>query len=138
MLEWVSSERKNINGEWASLFIKHTLTHWGAWVRERTSCGDHLFCFWVLLLPLVLILSLRKLRVFLLYGFPEENYLCLLSLVIIDVHVILSDNIPRSYSLNDKNLTALPKRLSSIPISFQYLQIKRGWNFFRWTRKILA
>ena len=30
---------------------------------------------------LVLILSLRKLRGFLLYGFPEENYLCLLSLV---------------------------------------------------------
>ena len=29
----------------------------------------------------VLILSLRKLRVFLLYGFPEENSLCLLSLV---------------------------------------------------------
>ena len=42
---------------------------------------------------LVLILSLRKLRGFLLYGFPEENSLCLLSLVIIVVHVILSDKI---------------------------------------------
>ena len=42
---------------------------------------------------LVLILSLRKLRDFLLYGFPEENYLCLLYLVIIVVHVILSDKI---------------------------------------------
>ena len=30
---------------------------------------------------------------FLLYGFPEEKSLCLLSLVIIVVHVILSDNI---------------------------------------------
>ena len=43
---------------------------------------------------LVLILSLRKLRGFLLYGFPEENSLCLLSLVMclcfIDVLVILS------------------------------------------------
>ena len=52
----------------------------------------------------MLILSLRKLRGFLLYGFPEENYLCLLSLMFIDVHVILSDNILRSYCLNDKNL----------------------------------
>ena len=50
-------------------------------VRERTSCGDHIFYFRVLLLPLVLILSLRKLWGFLIYGFPEENYLCLLSLV---------------------------------------------------------
>ena len=32
---------------------------------------------------------------FLLCGFPEENSLCLLSLVIIVVHVILSDNILR-------------------------------------------
>ena len=30
---------------------------------------------------------------FVLYGFPEENSLCILSLVIIVVHVILSDNI---------------------------------------------
>ena len=32
---------------------------------------------------------------FLLYGFPVENSLCLLSLVIIAVHVILSDKILR-------------------------------------------
>ena len=32
----------------------------------------------------------EELRGFLLYGFPEENYLCLLSLVFIFVHVILS------------------------------------------------
>ena len=61
--------------------------------RERTTVGDHLFYIWVLLLPLVLILSLRKLRGFLLNGFPEENSLCLLSLVIFVVHVILSDKI---------------------------------------------
>ena len=61
--------------------------------RERTIVGDHLFCLLVLLLPLVLILSLRKLRGFLLYGFREENSFCLLSLVIIVVHVIISDKI---------------------------------------------
>ena len=48
---------------------------------------------WVLLLLLVLILSLRKLRVFLLNGFLEEKSLDRLSLVIIVVHVILSDKI---------------------------------------------
>ena len=73
--------------------------------RERTTVEDHIFCLWVLLLPLVLILSLRKLRGFLLYGFPEENSLCLLSLVVFVVHVILSDKILSSYCLNDKNLT---------------------------------
>ena len=61
--------------------------------RERKVVGDHLFYLWVLLMPLVLILSPRKLWGFLLYGFLEENSLCLLSLVIFDVHVILSDKI---------------------------------------------
>ena len=61
--------------------------------RERTVVGDHLFYLWILLFPLVLILSLRKLWGFLLYGFPGENSLFLLSLVIIVVHVILSDKI---------------------------------------------
>ena len=37
--------------------------------------------------------------------FPRGKSLCLLSLVIIVVHVILSDKILRSYCLNDKNLT---------------------------------
>ena len=32
---------------------------------------------------------------FYLYGFPEENYLCLLSLVFIVVHVILSVKDPK-------------------------------------------
>ena len=76
MSECASSERKNINREWGSLFITHTLTHWGAWVREkfsqvrereRTSYWRSSLCFWVLLLPLVLILSLRKLWGFFLY-----------------------------------------------------------------------
>ena len=76
-------------------------------VREREreqAVGDHIYVFRVLLLPLVLILSLRNLWGFLVYGFPEENYLCLLSLVFIVVHVILSDKILRSYFLNDKSL----------------------------------
>ena len=73
--------------------------------REREKLWRSSLCFWVLLLPLVLILSLKNLLGFLLYGFPDENSLCLLSLVFIVVHVILSDMIPRSYCLNDKNLT---------------------------------
>ena len=62
-------------------------------MRQKTIVRDHLCVFWVLLLLLVLILSLRKLWGFLLYGFLEEKSLCLLSLVIIAVHVILSDKI---------------------------------------------
>ena len=61
-------------------------------IRERDYCSlDIILLFWVLLL--LLILYLRKLRGFLLYGLPEENSLCLLSLVIIVVYVILSDKI---------------------------------------------
>ena len=78
-------------------------------VREREQLWRSSFLSLGLLLPLVLILSLRKLQGFLLYGFPEENSLCLLSLVFIAVHVILLDKILRSYCLNDKNLTILPK-----------------------------
>ena len=37
--------------------------------------------------------------------FPQGNSLCLLSLVIIGVHFILSDKDPRLYLLKDKNLT---------------------------------
>ena len=65
-------------------------------MRERERrCGDHLYVFGFLLLPLVLILSLRNLQGFLLYGFPEENSLCLLSLVFIVVDVILSVKYPK-------------------------------------------
>ena len=63
--------------------------------REREKLWRSYLCFQVLLLPLVLILSLRKLQGFLLYGFPEENSLCLLSLVFIVVHVILSVKDPK-------------------------------------------
>ena len=57
--------------------------------RERILVsGDHLY-----VLLLVLILSLRKLWGFLLYGFLEENYLCLLCFIV--VHVILSVNDPK-------------------------------------------
>ena len=61
--------------------------------ERENNYGDHIFYFWVLLLPLVLILSLRKLWGFLLYSFPKENSLGLLSLVIFTVHVILLDKI---------------------------------------------
>ena len=105
-MEWTSSEWKNINKSEALLIsTQHTHTHSLRRMsergeslsseRERTTVGDHLFYLWVLLLPLVLILSLRKLWGFLLYGFPEEYYLCLLSLLFIVVHVILSDKILR-------------------------------------------
>ena len=40
-------------------------------------------------------LYLRKLQGFLLYGFPEENYLGLLSLVFIAVRVIISVKDPK-------------------------------------------
>ena len=67
--------------------------------REREKLWRSSLCFRVLLLPLVLILSLRKLQGILLYGFPEENYLCLLSLVLclcfIAMHVILSVKDPK-------------------------------------------
>ena len=53
--------------------------------RERQKMWISSLCFWVLLLPLVLVLSLRKLGGFLLYVFLEENYKCLLSLVIISM-----------------------------------------------------
>ena len=66
--------------------------------RERLLLSrDHLTVFGVLVL--VLILYLRKLWGFLLYGFLEENSLCLLSLVLclcfIAVHVILSVKDPK-------------------------------------------
>ena len=61
--------------------------------RETTAVGRSSYCFRVLLL--VLILSLRKLRGFLLYGFLEENSLRLLYLLFIVVHVILSVKDPK-------------------------------------------
>ena len=65
--------------------------------REIVAAGRSALCFQVL--PLVLILSPRKLRGFLLDSFPKENSLCLLSLVLclcfIVVHVILSIKDPK-------------------------------------------
>ena len=63
-------------------------------IRERDYCyREILFMFLGFLL--VPILSLRKLWGFLIYGFPDENSLCLLSLVFIVVHVILSIKDPK-------------------------------------------
>ena len=61
--------------------------------RENTTVGRPSLCFRVLIL--VLILYLRKLRGFLLYGFPEENLCvhCLLCFIV--VHVILSVKDPK-------------------------------------------
>ena len=65
----------------------------GAHTSEREQLLEIIFVFLVLPLLLVLILSMRKLWGFLPYGFDKEKSLCLLSLVIIYVHVILSDKI---------------------------------------------
>ena len=71
-----------------SLFIYHTHTHSLGRMSEREVVGtrerlllsrDHLTVFRVLLL--VLILSLRKLQGFLLYGFPEEIFVSIVSCV---------------------------------------------------------
>ena len=57
--------------------------------RERLLLSrDHVTVFRVFLL--VLILSLRKLRDFLLYGFPEEKHCVHGLLCLIDVLVVLS------------------------------------------------
>ena len=61
--------------------------------RETAAVERSSYCFMVL--PLVMILSLRKLRGFLLYGFPKENSWCLLSLVSIALHVILLVKYPK-------------------------------------------
>ena len=56
--------------------------------KKTTVVWRSSYCFGAFTV-LVLILYLRKLRGFILYGFPEENSLCLLSLMIIGMHVIL-------------------------------------------------
>ena len=88
--------------ERVSLSIYHTHTHSlgsmsereVAGIRERDyCCREIILLFWVLLL--VLILSLRKLWGFLIYGFPKENICvyCLLCLIV--VLVILSTKNPK-------------------------------------------
>ena len=100
MLEWTSSERKNINR--VSLSIYHTHTHSLECMSEREEarireseycCQEIILLFWVLLS--VLILSLRKLRGFLLYGFLEENICVYCLLCFIVVLVILSVKDPK-------------------------------------------
>ena len=117
-----------------SLSIYHTQTHSLGRMsergevlsseRERQKLWRSSLCFRVLLLPLVLILSLRKLRGFLLYGFPKENSLCLLSLVFIDVHVILSNKILRSYCLIDKNITTRLNTSCEYMLEYQMLIVQ--------------
>ena len=120
--------KTSINREWDSLFetcTHSTLAHserGGASSSESdNSCQRSSLCFQVLLLLLVLILSLRNLWGFLLCGFPEENSLCLWSLVITAVHVILSDKILRSYWLNDKNLRLVVLWPSYLGINFDHM-----------------
>ena len=66
-----------------------------AGTSERDQLSEIIFMFLGLTFSMVLIISLRKLQGFLLYGFPEENYSCLLSLVCIAVYVILSVKDPK-------------------------------------------
>ena len=76
-----------------------------AQVRERTTMGDHIFVFGFYFCHWCSFYLWGTCRVFSFMVSLRKNYLCLLSLVIISMHAILSDNILRSYCLNDKNLT---------------------------------
>ena len=66
--------------------------------RETVVVRRSSLCFWDLFL--VLILSLRKLRGFLLYGFPEENICVYCLLCLIAMHVILSVKDPKIIMLD--------------------------------------
>ena len=79
------------------LSIYHTQTHSLGHMSEREEAGfrerdyyyrEIILLFWVLLL--VLILSLKKLQGFLLYGFPKENICVNCLLCLIAVLIILS------------------------------------------------
>ena len=83
-----------------SLSIDHTHTHSLGRMSEREVdgtrerlllSGDHLTVFGVFLL--VLILSLRKLQGFLLYGFPKEKHCvyCLLCFIVVLVILLVKD-----------------------------------------------
>ena len=100
--------RISIESESLSIYHTHTHTHSlgcmsergeALSVCERETAAVGRSSYYFLVLPLVLILSLRKLQGFLLYGFPKENSLCLLSLVLclcfIAMHVILSVKDPK-------------------------------------------
>ena len=65
--------------------------------NKITAVGSVSYCFGVL--PFVLILSLRKLRGFLLYGFPKEKHCVHCFLCLIVVLVILSVKDPNNARL---------------------------------------
>ena len=65
--------------------------------KKTTAVGSASYCFGAFTI-LVLILSLRKLRGFLLYGFPEENSLSLVSCDVLMFYCCAC------YSLNEKTL----------------------------------
>ena len=71
-------------------------------MREREQLLDIIFMFSGFTAAIGAHSISEEVLGFLLYGFTEENCLCLLYLVFIVVHVILSDKILRSYFLNDK------------------------------------
>ena len=77
-----------------------------AQVRE-IICQRSSLCFWVFTTAIGAHSISKEVAVFSPLWFPRGKSFCLLSLVIIVVHVILLDNILRSYFLNDKNLTLL-------------------------------
>ena len=63
----------------------------GARQEEDYCCWECILLFWVL--PFVLILSLRKLWGFLIYGFLEEKHCvhCLLCLIVVLVFLSIKD-----------------------------------------------
>ena len=65
--------------------------------RETTTVERSSYCFGLLLL--VMVLSLRKLQGFLLYGFPKEKHCFHCLLCLIGVLVILSVKDPNNASL---------------------------------------
>ena len=69
--------------------------------KKVNAVGSASYCFGVL--PFVLVLYLRKLRGFLLYGFPEEKNCVHRLLCLIVVLVILSVEDPNNASLKLKN-----------------------------------
>ena len=72
-------------------------------MREGDYCCREIILLFSSFTILVLILSLRKLRGFLLYGFPEENTVFIVSCVLIAVLFILSVKDPNNATLMLKN-----------------------------------
>ena len=68
-----------------------------AQVREREQLLEIIFLYLGFTVVIGTHSISEEVAGFFLYGFPEDKSLCLLSIVIDFVHVILSDNILRSY-----------------------------------------